>query len=753
MKASDDLEDNFQENMDFLGDFYHDDVMEEPADLVMRSSLLGLSKAQDEKYQVLGRLDSGGMKIICQVVDRDTTRHLAMALPREEARTSDDLEKFIREARITALLEHPNIVPIHDIGINGADLPYFTMKMIEGENLGDVLEHYDSLTPGSEDTLECFIEIFLKICDAIAFAHSKGVLHLDLKPANIHLSDYGDVQVIDWGLARFFNAEGIVEEVVDTNSRLIQRMSESFNHTVNGLIQGTPSYMAPEQALGHNELRNVQTDVYALGAILYSLLTYKKPISDEDYKRVLEKTINGEFPKPSKSNPANNIPLALESICLKAMKLKAKDRYATVDHLIAEIRAWREGYAPKAQNAPIWLHLKLFIKRNKFMVGLIMMSLMTITGILMVSFLRLRQSEGLARQNELKALEALSSLQLSEKKNEDTLKELMESENETQTALVHLGKVEQEKAKLSEIAIKQLRARVRQSVNDLSFHDLDDDFKQLQEYDAWDREMKALSARLALGRLEFTKARELCEEIKDKASLALMKKLELEKINLSTMNLKDVDKVLTMINKFGFKEWMIPLVYQSLNKTSLSTQDRLELINRANPLNEKKRKTFSLKQNDDKTWRLVCSASSDIRFAAFALLPIKSISWIRKKKKSGFLENYLDRCLKIMGGFKTLEDLDLTGHSLKGLYAMKNMKLKTLNLSSGSVPTLGHLVKCDMVNTLETLDIRVCKIVKFDGLLSLKKLKELKIDKDSKILTNKGLLKKFKKKQVKLIQE
>ena len=748
MKNEDDLENNFQENMDFLGDFYHEEVLSKDPATLKEASLVGLSRAQDEKYHVLGRLDSGGMKIICQVVDRDTTRHLAMALPREEARTGDDLEKFIREARITALLEHPNIVPIHDIGINGAELPYFTMKLIEGDNLGDLLAHYDSLDLVEEETLDRFMEVYLKICDAIAFAHSKGVLHLDLKPANIHLSDYGDVQVIDWGLARFFNAEGIVEEFVDTNSRLIQRMSESFNHTVNGLIQGTPSYMAPEQALGHNELRNVQTDVYALGAILYSLLTYKKPISEEDYKTVLEKTINGEIVKPSRRTPMNDIPHALESICLKAMKLKAADRYATVDDLITEIRAWRAGYAPKAQNADLWLHTKLFIKRNKLIVSLVMTSLVIITGTLVFSYFSLRESEGLARHNELQALEALESLQLSERKNEATLLELMVSENKTQIALGDLDKAEQEKAALSQMAKTQVKTKIKQALGEMSFDKLGSLLRKLKELDGYDRDYQVIEARLVFASLNFNEALKRFTVLHDNPMIKLINKIGLEKFNRNKLDFEQIKNLMVEMKTIQAKEWLLPLMYRQLNKLELSLAQRLELINLYQIKGEKKKKSFALQQGKDDLWELTVYGNGMINFSAFALLPIQKITWKKNKKKIAVNGSQLEWALKVMSGFVALEELDISGQALKSSYALKNLRLKRLNLAGTGTSSLNHLQKSKMAQSLESINLTNCLAAKIEVLANFKILQEIQASQGASFLANKNLMKKFKKNEI-----
>lgn len=163
-----------------------------------------------------------------------------MALPRKDIEGDrEELDNFVREARISALLEHPNIVPVHDIGLNKEGLPYFTMKLIEGENLGQIIKKLDQGQKKQRDIFHrgFLLEVFLKVCDALAFAHSKGVLHLDLKPENIRISSYGEVQVLDWGLARFL---GEKEKILylDTNSRQIRKLSFDAMQTMNGLVRG-----------------------------------------------------------------------------------------------------------------------------------------------------------------------------------------------------------------------------------------------------------------------------------------------------------------------------------------------------------------------------------------------------------------------------------------------------------------------------------------------------------------------------------
>ena len=162
-----------------------------------------LTTCPAQKYELDHVVGEGGMKTVYQTTDFDSNRKVAMAVLSRESKPSM-VRRFVREARITAMLEHPNIVPIHDVGVNEEGEPYFVMKYVEGENLSTILK---KLRDGAAKyrkryTVSYLLDIFQRVCNAIAFAHSKGVLHLDLKPSNIQVSDFGEVLVVDWGIAK-----------------------------------------------------------------------------------------------------------------------------------------------------------------------------------------------------------------------------------------------------------------------------------------------------------------------------------------------------------------------------------------------------------------------------------------------------------------------------------------------------------------------------------------------------------------------
>lgn len=336
------------------------------------------------KYKFVRSVGFGGMKAVMQVKDKDTTRHIAMAIiPDAEDRPQSDINRFIQEARITARLEHPNIVPVHDIGVDTSGSPYFTMKLLRGQNLSDIIRKMreDDYRTLKEYDLTRLLRIFVKICNGIEFAHSKQVIHLDLKPDNIHVGDFGEVLILDWGLARFIGEpDQYLTETEDDFDSLPQNKSLQ-RYTIDGITKGTPGYMAPEQAAGQNKLKDERSDIYALGAILYAILSFESPMAGKPVKDILMETIYGniEFPKHSETM-RRPIPAALEAVMLKAMSREPADRYQSVNELREDIFAFLAGYAPKAEDASSIKKTYLFINRN-WLASLFLITLATLLGL------------------------------------------------------------------------------------------------------------------------------------------------------------------------------------------------------------------------------------------------------------------------------------------------------------------------------------------------------------------------------------
>ncbi len=374
----------------------------------------------EQRYTASRKLNQGGMKAIWEVDDHRTARKVAMALIQDSKIASeDDIDSFLYEARLTANLQHPNIIPIYDIALDENGNPYFTMKALKGETLGDIIK---KLRDGNAEYAQRYsrtrlLNIFLKVCNAIDYAHTKGVIHLDLKPSNINIGDFGDVQVLDWGLSTLithlneYDGEPVswhsIDDVSLEDGQMLTRYLErtAKRRELKNVVGGTTGYMSPEQEQGVPADIDFQTDVYMLGAMLYEILTYHCPIEGGTVKESLQRTVRGDFEAPAKRAPERRIPPALAAIAMKALETDPADRYPNVAALIRDIQQYQEGFATIAENPTFFTHATLLIKRHKTAVGLIAASVAVIATITAKSFVSIRQSERVA-------LDALAELRV-----------------------------------------------------------------------------------------------------------------------------------------------------------------------------------------------------------------------------------------------------------------------------------------------------------------------------------------------------
>ena len=346
------------------------------------NTLESLPQKSGKRYRFLRTIGFGGMKSVLLVYDRELRRNVAMAtMPDWRERQPAVVNRFIMEARITARLEHPNIVPVHDIGRDMNGTPYFTMKYLKGHTLASIIRKLKAGDPETVAThpLTKLLRIYLRICNAIAFAHSQGFIHLDLKPENIHVGEFGEVQVIDWGLARAINRPEDEGKVRPEKNNGANSSVSATGLTKDGIAKGTPGFMAPEQAAGKNREKDQRTDIYTLGCILYTILTFEKPLAGRKVKEVLRATIKGNIRAPRElENPQWPIPIALEAICLKAMERFPENRYQSVYELRQDIIAFSSGYATKAEEAGALKRFALFIQRNALVAVIILLLLILI---------------------------------------------------------------------------------------------------------------------------------------------------------------------------------------------------------------------------------------------------------------------------------------------------------------------------------------------------------------------------------------
>ena len=295
------------------------------------------------RYQVRRMIAMGGMGAVLQVEDLCLRRVVAMKVLLG-VDSPEHIARFVEEAQVTAQLSHPNIVPIYDINVNERENPFFTMKLFEGVTLRKVLAGVCDGDPAfiSRFPLEEILRILGKACDAIAYAHAKGVVHRDLKPENLMVGNFGEVLVIDWGLAKLCcvpiqpSGEAMVYSTIVGSAR--QDAGQEFATGAFGTV-GTPLYMAPEQAAGNHDAIDGRTDIYALGAILYQILTFRPPVEGRDAREVMENVIAGRIADIREClRWTGDVIDGLASVAMTALSLRSDDRYQTVRQFQQEVR-------------------------------------------------------------------------------------------------------------------------------------------------------------------------------------------------------------------------------------------------------------------------------------------------------------------------------------------------------------------------------------------------------------------------------
>ncbi len=297
-----------------------------------------------KRFAIEARIGKGATGSVFEMQDRSLNRTIAIKLLRHSSseRKESSKRSFIREARTTAMLEHPNIMPIHDIGVTDRDEMFFTMKRIVGASLGDAIRaaRDERSVPEEFDTIDGRVRIFLKVCDALSYAHHRGFIHQDVKPDNIMLGEFGEVLVLDWGSA----------------------LSDDVSRSDSAAIVGTPAYMSPEQA--RRDYSDERSDVYCLGATFFHALLLRHPVWADDADEFWEKKRNATL-DPISPDEHRKIPRVLLDIALKAMKPRPEDRYQSTEEFAEDLKHYQEGMAVSAhRDSPTEMFLRLY-RRNK----------------------------------------------------------------------------------------------------------------------------------------------------------------------------------------------------------------------------------------------------------------------------------------------------------------------------------------------------------------------------------------------------
>jgi eukaryotic-like serine/threonine-protein kinase len=328
---------------------------------------VGASSSSGVRFRILRPHAKGGLGQVSIARDEELPREVALKeIQNQYADNPASRARFLLEAEITGGLEHPGIVPVYGLGQYADGRPFYAMRFIRGDSLKDAIDRFykdETLKrdPGKRTLkLRQLLQRFIDVCEAMQYAHDRGVLHRDLKPGNIMLGKYGETLIVDWGLAKPLGKSAQSGAAATEAEEPLQPKSVSGSSaTLPGSALGTPAYMSPEQAVGRLDQMGPASDVYSLGATLYCVLTGKAPIEDRDFAVVLKKVQHGNFPKPRQLNP--NIDPALEAICVKAMAVKPAGRYASPLALAKDLELWladepvAAGPAGIARWRPRWL--------------------------------------------------------------------------------------------------------------------------------------------------------------------------------------------------------------------------------------------------------------------------------------------------------------------------------------------------------------------------------------------------------------
>lgn len=466
-------------------------------------SLLALGLEAEEmggesrNYRPLRELARGGMGVVFDAHDAKLQRSVAMKVMLRGRASAEETQRFFQEARVLGQLAHPNIVPIYDVGTDEEGRPFYAMKLVGGSTLHDILHR---LKAGERDTLaKCplskLLTVLQKVCDAIAFAHARGIIHRDLKPQNIMVGEFGEVLVMDWGLAKILSGSAAtqaaantfpvhgqlgqtgptgtlpINDAIDATEQAtgVAGSAASLNEpkpasgmgpasapkisfgpperesvlpsggyaTMEGAVMGTPSYMSPEQAAGSSEDIGPQSDVFALGGLLYAVLTLHPPVQGKTQTEILSKVREGKIVPPSLHSsrpaaaappetagqsarnpssttslphlPGGRVPDALSAVAMRALTVDRAQRYQTVVAFEADLAAYQGGFATSAEHASLGRQFWLLMRRHRIAAAALAVVLVLSLGFVA----RLIVSERRAERSAAEAIKAKDAAQAS----------------------------------------------------------------------------------------------------------------------------------------------------------------------------------------------------------------------------------------------------------------------------------------------------------------------------------------------------
>jgi serine/threonine protein kinase len=288
-------------------------------------------KSGSLKYRDFELLREGGIAKLYSCFDDNLGRQVVYKTLHEHlAEDEIEIQRFLREARITANIAHPGTVPVYELGRDRNGLLFFTMKHVRGRDLREIIETLKTQDPRTERAfpLHVLIDIMIQVCQTIAHTHSRGVIHRDLKPANILTGEFGATYVIDWGLAKVWGEP-------DLNKPEMNRQ-EDCELTPAGRHYGTPLYMAPELARGDAHI-DARADIFGLGNILFEILTHRQLLNGQSITEIIDELLHKPFPSPRETAPEKDISRKLEEICMKALEKDRRNRYQTAEAMMEDL--------------------------------------------------------------------------------------------------------------------------------------------------------------------------------------------------------------------------------------------------------------------------------------------------------------------------------------------------------------------------------------------------------------------------------
>ncbi|MCA9147791.1 MAG: protein kinase [Planctomycetales bacterium] len=424
--VSDEVRERFRRQRDLLDRFQQ---MTTPPSPAKAPAIEDVHEFCHGRYEVLKVHDAGGLGVVYVARDKELSRQVAVKGIRPELATDRNQRgRFHREAKITGSLEHPGVVPVYGMGADDRGQPYYAMKFIEGETLTEAikrlhpsqdLQQHDAVKKSID--LGDLLDVFIASCETIAFAHSRGVVHRDIKPDNILIGGYGEVLVVDWGLAT--KGDESPGELANSsranNSADVEQQADNLFRTTAGSAGGTPLFMSPEQARsfrqgGRNEdgtrsQVGPASDIYSLGAVLYQILTGRNSVTGRSRAEVLAEILAGHIAPIRARNP--EVPPALEAICLKSLAFKPEDRYASAKDLAADLRRFRKDQPVEAWPDPWYETVRRWVKEHRVLVTTSMVTLLVTTAMLIIGTVLLDSARRAERNAKLELAVANGSLE------------------------------------------------------------------------------------------------------------------------------------------------------------------------------------------------------------------------------------------------------------------------------------------------------------------------------------------------------